>query len=62
MFAQGRYSVDFDAAMLGNGCSGAAIVPSPEIGPAGGILVCPPGVVCVAPAGHHPYSGTNTTP
>jgi hypothetical protein len=62
MFAQGRYSVDFDAAMLGNGCSGAALVPSPEIGPAGGIFVCPPGVVCVAGPDDHPYSGTNTTP
>ncbi|HJQ36165.1 MAG TPA: hypothetical protein VKB93_03405 [Thermoanaerobaculia bacterium] len=62
MFAQGRYSVDFDAAQLGNGCSATVVAPSPEIGPAGGIFVCPPTIVCVAPVGTHPYSGTNTTP
>jgi len=61
MFAQGRYSVDFDAAHLGNGCSAARVISS-EIGPAGGIFVCPPFTVCVAGAGQHPYSGTNTTP
>ena len=61
MFAQGRFSVDFDAASLGNGCS-AARIPATEIGPAGGILVCPPFTVCVAGAGQHAYSGTNTTP
>jgi hypothetical protein len=33
MSAQGRYSVDFDAAMLGNGCSPAAVVVS-KIAPA----------------------------
>jgi hypothetical protein len=61
MFAQGRYSVDFDAAHLGNGCSAARVISS-EIGPAGGIFVCPPFTVCVAGAGQHPYSGTNVTP
>jgi len=34
MFAQGRFAVDFDAAMLGNGCSAREPAPSPEIGPA----------------------------
>ena len=61
MFAQGRYSVDFDAAHLGNGCSAARVISS-EIGPAGGVMVCPPGIVCVAGAGQHAYSGTNVTP
>jgi hypothetical protein len=61
MFAQGRFSVDFDAAHLGNGCSAARVLGS-EIGPAGGIFVCPPGIVCVAGAGQHAYSGTNVTP
>ena len=58
MFAEGRYGVDFDAAWLGNGCS-----PSPnastQIGPAGGVLVCPAGATCqtvITPA------GTNVTP
>lgn len=65
MFAQGRFSVDFDAAQLGNGCSPAALdpaTPGAEVGPAGGILVCPPFTVCTALAGDHPYSGTNVTP
>jgi hypothetical protein len=63
MSSQGRYSVDFDAAQLGNGCSSAALAPSLEIGPAGGAFVCPPGVACLAPdPGDHPYSGTNITP
>src|SRR6185436_7974485 len=35
MHAQGRFSVDFDAAALGNGCSAAVVAPSPRIGPAG---------------------------
>jgi hypothetical protein len=63
MFAEGRYSVDFDAAWLGNGCS-----PSPatsasgaQIGPAGGTPVCPAGVAGCTP-GVAPYIGTNTTP
>jgi len=34
MYAQGRYAVDFDAAMLGNGCSPRELAPSPGIGPA----------------------------
>jgi hypothetical protein len=62
MFAQGRYGVDFDAAWLGNGCSAAALNPATEIGPAGGVFVCPPNTVCVAGAGDEPYDGTNTTP
>jgi hypothetical protein len=62
MFAQGRYSVDFDAAHLGNGCSAPAATATPEVGPAGGIFVCPPTIVCTAPAGTFAYDGTNTTP
>jgi len=31
MAAQGRYSVDFDAAHFGNGCTAAAIRPNPDI-------------------------------
>src|SRR6185436_2840979 len=34
MYAQGRFSADFDAAMLGNGCSARELAPSREIGPA----------------------------
>jgi len=63
MSAQGRYSADFDAAQLGNGCSAATPVPSPEIGPAGGTFLCPPGIVCSPPSTRdHPYNGTNITP
>jgi len=62
MFAQGRYSVDFDAAHLGNGCSAPAPNPTPEVGPAGGIFVCPPTIVCTAPPGTFAYDGTNVTP
>jgi hypothetical protein len=44
MRAEGRYSVDFDAAWLGNGCtpapaSGAVIAPAQQGGT--GALVCP---------------------
>jgi hypothetical protein len=65
MFAQGRYSVDFDAAWLGNGCSPAAIDPatSTSIGPAGGVLVCPPGVPAAqCTPGVGAFVGTNVTP
>ena len=34
MYAQGRFSADFDAAMLGNGCSAPEFAPAREIGPA----------------------------
>jgi hypothetical protein len=61
MSAEGRFQVDFDAAWLGNGCSGA-VTQGTQIGPAGGTPVCPPPLVCVAPAGTVPYTGTNTTP
>jgi hypothetical protein len=61
MFAEGRFSVDFDAAWLGNGCS-APVPLGAQIGPAGGTPVCPPPLVCVAPAGTVGYTGTNTTP
>jgi hypothetical protein len=72
MFAEGRFSVDFDAAWLGNGCSVAPPVGSP-IGPTGnnvggvyqqGALVCPtpiPGTT-VPCTGNAAYLGTNTTP
>ncbi|HYM60495.1 MAG TPA: hypothetical protein VEZ11_06340, partial [Thermoanaerobaculia bacterium] len=60
MFAEGRYSVDFDATWLGNGCSPApALSTAVAIGPAGGVLVCPPGVTCTPPAS---YTGPNATP
>jgi hypothetical protein len=61
MFAEGRFSVDFDAAWLGNGCS-APVAAGAQIGPAGGAPVCPPPLVCVPPAGTVAYTGTNTTP
>jgi hypothetical protein len=60
MFAEGRYSVDYDAAWLGNGCS-AAVAPGAEIAPAGGVLVCPGAAYGCTP-GVAPYTGTNTTP
>ncbi len=57
------YAVEFDAAQLGNGCSAIAATPSPEIGPAGGIFVCPPGIECRTDSSkEHPYAGTNATP
>jgi hypothetical protein len=68
--SNGLFGVDFDATFLGNGCSapvapanlsgnvrGAAV----GIGPAGGVLVCPPGATSCTP-GVAPYVGTNTTP
>lgn len=58
MFAEGRFSVDFDATMLGNGCS-PAIVQGNTIGPVGGVPVCPAGVTCTPAAA---YTGTNATP
>lgn len=62
MFAEGRYSVDFDAAWLGNGCSGSVPVGT-TVGPVGGILVCPAGVVCPTPGtGQVGFTGTNVTP
>jgi hypothetical protein len=63
IFSQGRYSADFDAVHLGNGCSAAAAFSSPEIGPTGGTFVCPPGIACSPPSAQdHPYNGTNITP
>jgi hypothetical protein len=63
MFAEGRYSVDFDAAWLGNGCSPAPALTSAGgvIGPAGGVLVCPVGDAACTP-GVGQYTGTNATP
>ncbi len=61
MVAEGRFSVDFDAAWLGNGCSAPVASGTLFIGPAGGVFVCPlpltPGAGCpLTPV------GTNTTP
>ncbi|HEV7425341.1 MAG TPA: hypothetical protein VGQ46_03165 [Thermoanaerobaculia bacterium] len=57
-----RLSVDFDAAWLGNGCSPAAFLSSAvPIGPAGGVLVCPPPLVPGTTCAASPV-GTNTTP
>jgi hypothetical protein len=63
MFAEGRYSVDFDSAWLGNGCS-APVAPGAVISPTGGTPVCPvpaPGLTedCTGQAA---YTGTNVTP
>ena len=67
----GQYSVDFDATSLGNGCSPPAAIStahqgSVPIGPAGGALVCPPGLSLVLGlpclAGTPPYLGTNVNP
>jgi len=67
MSAEGRYAVDFDAAWLGNGCSGTVLAGSP-VGPVGsatlstppmaGTLVCPTGIVCPT----YPTIGSNVTP
>jgi hypothetical protein len=60
-----RLTVDFDAAWLGNGCSPAAFTSTANaaggvpIGPAGGVFVCPPGVLTTSGAA---CTGTNTTP
>jgi hypothetical protein len=64
MFAEGRFSVDFDAAWLGNGCSApvpltSAAAPGSLIGPVGGVPVCPAGVTCTPASA---YIGTNQTP
>jgi hypothetical protein len=59
-----RLTVDFDAAWLGNGCSAGVGTTSPggvPVGPAGGVLVCPPLDPGCTP-GVAPYGGTNTTP
>ena len=58
MFAEGKYSVDFDAAWLGNGCSPAPAAGA-QIGPIGGVPVCPAGVTCTPASA---YTGTNATP
>jgi hypothetical protein len=65
----GQFSVDFDAAWLGNGCSGAIGVSTanssspgaPAIGPVGGVPVCPQGDPGCTP-NTPPYTGTNVTP
>jgi hypothetical protein len=64
MVAEGRFSVDFDAAWLGNGCSAPVAATTGMIGPAGGVFVCPlpltPGAGC--PAFPAFPTGSNTTP
>lgn len=60
MEAEGRFSVDFDAAWLGNGCS-ASVAQGAQIGPAGGVLVCPPPLVRGTTCANLPV-GTNVTP
>jgi hypothetical protein len=63
MFAEGRYSVDFDAAWLGNGCS-APVGAGAVVGPVGGVPVCPvpaPGLTTNC-TGNPAYTGTNVTP
>jgi hypothetical protein len=69
MFAEGRYSVDFDAAWMGNGCS-VAPPPASQVGPTGnntggvyqrGTLVCPAGAATCTP-NSLTYPGTNVTP
>jgi hypothetical protein len=63
MFAEGRYSVDFDAAWLGNGCS-APVPVGATVGPVGNVPVCPvpaPGLT-VTCTGNPAYIGTNVTP
>ncbi len=65
----GAFSVDFDAAWLGNGCTpGAAATTGTTlatrgtgINPAGGVLVCPPGTVSGAGT-TAACTGTNATP
>src|SRR5438067_3676852 len=62
MFAEGRYSVDFDAAWLGNGCSAPVALTTTAgafIGPISGVAVCPAGVTCTPASA---YIGTNQTP
>jgi len=67
MVAQGRFSVDFNAAWLGNGCSAPSAISQATngtgtIGPAGGLVSATAGV---APAGVPPGSGgpfANVTP
>jgi hypothetical protein len=67
----GQFSVDFDATSLGNGCSPPAALSTAHqgavpIGPAGGALICPPGLSLVLGlpclAGIPPYNGTNVNP
>ena len=61
LFAEGRFSVDFDAAWLGNGCSISPAVTGAAnpIGPTGGTPVCPPGGNTTQGGG---CVGTNLTP
>jgi hypothetical protein len=62
----GLFGVEYDATWLGNGCSAAAGSTTASgglkpIGPAGGILVCPPNDAKCTP-GTRPYTGSNATP
>jgi len=50
MFAEGRYSVDFDAAWLANGCTPQALFTGPTSATpsatVGNVLICPTGITC----------------
>jgi len=67
-FAEGRYSVDFDAATLGNGCNPHIATSTANggtvfLGPAGQTPVCPASTTPIGcTPGVAPYIGTNTTP
>ncbi|HUJ12783.1 MAG TPA: hypothetical protein VL284_03250 [Thermoanaerobaculia bacterium] len=60
MQAESRFSVLFDANWLGNGCS-AQVPAGAQIGPSGGIFVCPPPLAPGAGCASSPI-GTNITP
>jgi hypothetical protein len=67
MYAENRYSVDFDAAWLGNGCSSAPVLNASRgyvfPGPAGQTPVCPVSTTPIGCSpGVAPYIGTNATP
>jgi hypothetical protein len=55
-----RLTAEFDAAVLGNGCSPAVAVGA-FIGPAGGVLVCPPGTT-LTNGSTQLCKGTNSNP
>jgi hypothetical protein len=60
-FANGNRLIgEFDAATLGNGCSPAVAVGA-VIGPAGGVLVCPPGTT-LTDGSTAKCTGTNINP
>lgn len=68
MFGFPSLATEFDAASLGNGCSppvGTSVANKGDarIGPAGGVLVCPPGFFLILTSPCIPvYTGTNVNP